>query len=141
VIVETRNQHHGATGLERCDCDIEVLAECNRVEVRAQRVVHPGEDHRDIRLQRFRRRKLAVPQVSHPGTDAGKVGVSDLTWRTEGRGQQWTEATPGTRRQRVADAYRGGITEYGQPRDATVSRIGKNRDGGKRFHGHQAMVT
>jgi hypothetical protein len=43
--------------------------------------------------------------------------------------------------QGVAHADRDGITKYGQAADATAHWMGKERNGGKRFHGHPAMIT
>ena len=142
VLVITRDQHDGAAGLQRGDRGIQILADLTGIEVRAQRVIHPGQDHRNVGPHRQCSGQLPVPEVGHPCTDGGQVEVLDLAWRAEGCCQQRTEATPAARGQPVTQSDRSGITEHGQTRNGMATR--QERDSGEcgeRCHGHAPMIT
>jgi hypothetical protein len=61
MIVKPGGQHHSSTGLQGGDGDIEVVAQRDGIKIRAQRVVHPGQDHHDIGPRRHRIGQLPVP--------------------------------------------------------------------------------
>jgi hypothetical protein len=61
VIVKPGDHYHGSCGLQRCDRGVKVVAQCHRVEIRPQRVIHTSHDHRDLGVRRQGARQLPMP--------------------------------------------------------------------------------